>query len=185
MLAFGALAYREWVSSLGAVGWWWLPMNASWHGFISRALLGSESVEPLIRVAALVAPLGLVGSVALCAITLRESGRLGRDAREVDLAFLLLLAGATLGSPLGWVYYLPLALGPLLGVLWHGTWRALSSPVLATVAVMAAGFYVPQEEAASGQPSALMTVTVASAYFWSLAALWAGTVVLARRVVAS
>jgi uncharacterized membrane protein len=184
-LAFGAVVYREWVSSLGAVGWWWLPMNASWHGFISRCLLGSESVEPLIRIAALVAPFAVAGSVVFCATTLHATQRLGRDGREIDLAFVLLLLGAILGSPLGWVYYLPLALGPLVGVLWHGTWRSLSGPVLASVALMGAGFYVPQEEAASGQPSALMTLTVASAYFWSSAAVWAGAVMLSRRVVAS
>jgi len=103
----------------------------------------------------------------------------------VDLACLLLLLGAILSSPLGWVYYLPLALGPLLGILWHGTWRSLSRPMLAVVVVLAAGFYVPQEEAASGQPSAVMTLTVASAYFWSLAAVWSGALTLSRRVVAS
>jgi hypothetical protein len=74
---------------------------------------------------------------------------------------------------------------PLLGVLWNGTWRALSRVTLSAVVVLATGFYVPQEEAASGQPSALMTITVASAYFWALAATWTGALTLSRRVAGS
>jgi hypothetical protein len=185
LLAFGGGVYREWLTSLGIVGWWWLPMNASWHGFLSRCLQGSDSVEPLIRASALVKPLALAGAGALCTVTLLATRRLGREPREIDVAFLLLSLGAILSSPLGWVYYLPLALAPLIGVLWHGTWRLLSRRSLAALAVLAAGMYVPLEEAGSGQPSALMTLTLASAYFWSLCALWAGALRVSRHVVAS
>ena len=42
-------AYGQWLHSLGQVGWWWLPMNASWHGLVSRIFEGGSSVEPLIQ----------------------------------------------------------------------------------------------------------------------------------------
>jgi hypothetical protein len=185
MVAFGPGVYRDWVASLAQVGWWWLPMNASWHGFVSRSLQGSETIKPLIAGAALVEPLVLCGAAVVSVLTIHGAYRLGRGERDIDLAFLLLLLGAILSSPLGWVYYLPLAVAPLLGVLWNGTWRALSRVTLSAVVVLATGFYVPQEEAASGQPSALMTITVASAYFWALAATWTGALTLSRRVAGS
>src|SRR4029079_17299518 len=34
LVVFGATPYRQWTATLGRVGWWSLPMNASWQGFV-------------------------------------------------------------------------------------------------------------------------------------------------------
>ena len=83
----------------------------------------------------------------------------------------------------GWTY-LPLVVPPLAAVLTTGAWRVLPRRVLVIVTLAAAGLYAPLEQAAAGQPSSLVTLTMASVYFWSSAALWAAGVALARRVAA-
>ena len=105
-------------------------------------------------------------------------------SRQIDIAFLLILLGAILGSPLGWVYYLPLIVPPLAAVFTTGSWRVLPRPTLIVLLLAAAGLYIPLEQAAENQPSGAVTVTMASVYFWSSVALWTGGLVLARRVAA-
>ena len=48
-LVFGAESYQQWIATLGRVGWWWLPMNASWQGFVSRMLAGGSTIAPLLK----------------------------------------------------------------------------------------------------------------------------------------
>jgi len=100
-----------------------------------------------------------------------------------DLAWLILLLAAVLASPLGWVYYMPLALGPLAGVLVSGTWKHLPPWGLLAIGIAAIGLWVPQEVAASRQPSALATLTLASSYFYATAALWLGALAIALRTM--
>jgi len=75
------------------------------------------------------------------------------------------------------VYYLPLAYAPILG--WMGAadgWSLFRRTGWSTVTALAAAvvlFYIPQEVANAGQPSRLATLTVASAYFFATALLWA------------
>jgi Glycosyltransferase family 87 len=175
-LIFGTEAYWHWMTTLGRVGWWWLPMNGSWHGFVSRVLEGGKSVAPVVHAESLVRPLALIGGVLIALGTIGVAGSRDLSARDPDRSMLVALIGAILASPLGWVYYLPLAYGPLVG--WLGAtrgwdrvrrlrWRE-GALLLSGIALL----YVPQEVAASGQPSALATITLASVYFWSLLMLW-------------
>ena len=188
---FGPDAYRQWAETLGRVGWWWLPMNASWEGFVSRLMDGSRTVEPLLRLPALVKPLAMAGGATICAVTLwavrRQDGAGDAGPARRDLAMLTLFAGALLASPLGWVYYLPLAWGPLLAWLEFGVppaerlaqpWGRRERLVLGVGLAM---LYVPQEVAAAAQPSALATLTMASAYFWGTGLLWLLLIRDARR----
>jgi hypothetical protein len=169
---YGADAYRQWMETLGRIGWWWLTMNASWAGFVSRVLEGTTKLAPLVRDPGLVRPLATAGSAVIVIATLLASLRHSR--RSPDAVFLLVFLGALLGSPLGWVYYLPLAYGPILAVVFQEvdsaeprdrTWAAL----------FAAGvllLYVPHELTSMGQPSPFSTVTLASTYFWGVLLLW-------------
>jgi hypothetical protein len=181
IVVYGPRAYLAWLHLLGSVGWWWLPMNASWHGFVSRVFAGAQTIAAAVSWPAAVTPLAAAGGIVVCAVTVWSARRLGGDAAGSDVAFLLLLLGGLIASPLGWVYYLPFALGPLLGVLWTGTWRLLPTRQVVIVALLCAGLYVSLEQAAAGQPSAFLTVTLASAYFWSTLALWLAVLGLSRR----
>ena len=172
---YGLQAYVQWSGSLGQVGWEWLHMNASWPGFLARALRGDHTMTPVWQAPQLVKPLSLAGSVLLCVATIalvRPGG--DRGSNDVSVAFLVLLTGAILASPLGWVYYAPLLLGPAVGVLWTGAWRRIPVRGLVPLGVVLFGLYVPPEQAASGQPSRMATVLLASSYFWGTLGLWAG-----------
>jgi hypothetical protein len=169
-LWFGPDTYRQWVGSLGTVGWQWMAMNASWPGFASRLLEGGSTIAPLLSMPDVVQPLALAGA----AVVLLAGIACARGAGDASL--LVLLLAAILASPLGWVYYLPLAYAPMLGWMgagdgWAGL-RRLSRPALAAVVIAIALLYTPQEVANAGQPSPLATVTLASTYFYATGLLW-------------
>jgi hypothetical protein len=175
MLWFGVEPYIQWTTTLGRVGWWWLPMNASWEGFVSRVWQGGTNITPVVRIDSIVKPLAVAGSAAIAVVTLwiarNQRGERGAPDRSMLLTFL----GAILASPLGWVYYLPLAYGPLVGWLRADRWAGLRTrgrTVLALLVVGLACLYVPQEVAASVKRNALATVTLASTYFWGVLLLW-------------
>ncbi len=173
---FGVDAYCLWTTSLGTVGWQWMAMNASWPGYASRVLQGGKGIEPAVLMPWLVRPLAVFGAAFVLAATLRATWRAADDRAWREWALLVLLLGAILASPLGWVYYLPLAYAPMLGWMgaregWAGL-RRLSKPALAAWVVAVALLYTPQEVANAGPPSPLATLTLASAYFYATATLW-------------
>ena len=184
-VAFGVDTYAQWLRSLGKVGWWWLPMNASWQGFVARVFQGGGTkVAPLVHMASLVPIASLAGAGILGLCALARVIRTDERDEDGDRDFLTLLLGALLASPLGWVYYLPLAYGPIVGWLgvadgWIGL-RRLVRPQRAMVACGIVLLYVPHEVAALGQPSALATLTLASVYFWGVSLLWTASLTARR-----
>jgi hypothetical protein len=172
MVAFGFGPYQQWVSTLSAATWSWMPMNASWNGFAVRTIHGGTGITPLLPqfgfLQVAIVPLVLLLLAATLVFALRTPSR--------DCQFLILFSGALLSSPLGWVYYFPLGLGPFLGSLLEGGRRAETRfAARGPLIVGAFGFlllYVPQELTMRGQPSGLATVTAASTYFWALISLW-------------
>ena len=175
MARYGVSPYWQWVATLRRVGWWWLPMNASWQGLVSRALEGGATIAPLLRVGSIVPALALSGSAVIAVCALMRSGT-RNDTAATDRDFLVVLLGAILASPLGWVYYLPLAYGPALGWVqagqgWHrlrGLGRGWQVALGAGIALL----YVPHEATFAGQPSGLASITVASVYFWGVLSIW-------------
>ena len=98
-------------------------MNASWQGFVSRMFAGGSTMAPLLKWPDVVPALSLAGSLLVAGATLAGAARL--DAKS-DRSLLLLFVGAILSSPLGWVYYLPLGYGPILGWMGAGSgWDGL------------------------------------------------------------
>ena len=148
-------------------------MNASWQGFVSRMFAGGSTMAPLLKWPDVVPALSLAGSLLVAGATLAGAARL--DAKS-DRSLLLLFVGAILSSPLGWVYYLPLGYGPILG--WMGAGRdwdglaGLSRGALAGVLVGLALLYVPHETTVAWQPSGLASLTIGSTYFWATLCLW-------------
>ena len=176
LLAYGPDTYRLWAGSLGRIAWWWLPMNASWHGAVSRLLDGGGEVQAVLSLPWIVGPTSLFGSLLIAAGSVWAALRLERHPEGRDAAVLVLLAGAILASPLGWVYYLPLAMGPVAGVLRTSWWMRVPWRWVVAAGLAALALYVPLEQAAASQPSRIATATYACSYFWGLSVGWAALI---------
>jgi hypothetical protein len=176
-IAFGASAYRLWVATLSDVFWWWMPMNASWQGFLSRTLEGGPELAAMLRPFTFVHPvtIALTTFFVVLAVIVALRSRWETPDRQVTSLFL----AALLMSPLGWVYYLPMASGPVLGWVGAGRdWQGIRQAGREAVVLGLVGFaflYVPPDALLSGQPSGLATATIASAYFWGVLFLWLST----------
>ncbi len=114
LLVFGPESHHSWLRVLSrADSWAWLPLNASLYGLLSRTLTKTPLYTPivaldpgLVRLAWLV--LGIpVGFVALLRVLTNSS------SHGTDRAFAILLVSALILSPLGWIYYFWLPVGPI------------------------------------------------------------------------
>ena len=171
VLVFGPGAYRDWLVQLPRVTWGSHYMNASVAGLLQR-LLGRSTYEhagdlPWLRVLLLAAAVATVGTV-----TIVRTARLRKDAAGVDAAWASLLLASILLSPLGWVYYVWVALWPVAAVIGHERpWARRTSRDLLLVPGLG-GWLWFRKMAAWGQPSLIASATFASMYFWALATLW-------------
>jgi hypothetical protein len=103
-LACGWSAYASWLQAGGSVQWFAAFLNASVRGVLAR-LFANDSVTGSIWVLASLS----VAAVAVWQLTRHPSS----PDQDLAVGFLTSL----LVSPLGWVYYIPVALGPLLATL--------------------------------------------------------------------
>jgi alpha-1,2-mannosyltransferase len=177
---YGAGSYAEWASGLGRIGWWWLPMNASLRGLVSRLFDAGAAMDPVVRAPWLVQPVWvlLAGVVVVATVwrTWRPGERISRPA-AADATLLVLVLAALLVSPLGWVYYLPLVTGPALALASGEFMRGMRGWRRGLLLGSVALFYVPFEVAEAGQPSAFATLALASVYGWGLLGWWTALVV--------
>jgi hypothetical protein len=186
LLVVGVSGYWSWLSQLASVTWAWRGPNASILGILTRSLSENPYYTPVAVATELVFPLwfplvAIVAGVSLAAV------RLDHDPSAVDRAFAILLSAALLISPLGWIYYLWLALGPVaaLAIAWNReTARDGYDPGAGAVqwrqrllALAVPGLMWPHFATFLFQPQAWATPLVASAYFWSVAALWCAILV--------
>ncbi len=184
-LIFGLGSYSSWISQLSSVSWAWRSPNASVLGILTRSLSENPYYTPLAAAPELVLPLwlpavGIVGVLTLVAVTV------DRAESAEDRAFALLLSAALLISPLGWIYYLWLGLGPIAALAFG--WRdgagrgPRDAPGVAVrwrqrfLILAVPGLVWPHFATFAFQPHAWATVLLASAYFWSTAALWCAIV---------
>jgi hypothetical protein len=180
LATFGLTAYVSWIVAVSSVSWTWATMNGSIAGIISRALARSPLFTPVVSRPDLVAPLILAGCVAVSVASFRALRRADRQAPRVtgdpaaDRAFAVLLLTAQLITPLGWVYYLWLACGPLLAI---GLSQSRWSPprrVFAVAGILGLGCPLLVTGIWSGTGWA--TVTIGSVYFWTTLSMWLFTV---------
>jgi glycosyl transferase family 87 len=177
-LIFGPGSYRTWLSQLSSVGWAWRSPNASVLGVLTRSLSENPYYTPLSVAPELVLPIWLP-AVAIVGILTLVTVTFDRTESAVDRAFALLLFAALLISPLGWIYYLWLGLGPMtaLALKWrNGAAAAAARWRQRFVVVAVPGLVWPHFATFAFQPHAWATLLLASAYFWSMAALWCATV---------
>ncbi len=172
-VAFGRATYVEWLATLGAVEWQSHPLNASIAGLADR-LFGADTPLTLAFVHAprTASTLTLIGCVIVSAVLLRALQR----KPGPDQAWALILLAAVLLSPLGWLYYLPLAIGPLVAF-------ARSHGPHWTVALGVVLLCVPHNELTT--QSAWASATYAAPYIYGTLCLFAYVVRSPARLLAA
>ena len=156
VVIFGLEAHREWLGAIKDAHWIGSVMNASVYGLIGRTWsLDVFTTTPVARFVATCFALGIV-TTAIAAVW--------RTA-DLDRAMLILLATSLLASPLGWVYYTPIMLGPMIALRHSRSLGPQTYPALV-------GFMIPHAWLWPFS-SRLFAVTIGSAYTWSLMCLWA------------
>jgi hypothetical protein len=184
LLIVGPGSYWSWLSQLASVTWTWRGPNASVLGILARSLGENPYYTPLAMAPELILPLWLP-AVAIIAVATLAAVRFDRTT-SVDRAFAILLFAALLISPLGWIYYLWLAIGPVaaLVIAWsretardrHGPGVGVARWRRRLLVLAVPGLVWPHFATFLFQPHAWATPLVASAYFWSIAALWCAIV---------
>jgi len=156
----GPAAYGSWWRSLGLAPAPYAPLNASLLGLWSRTFFGSEFAPALIREPlAVLITAWTVSLVALLWVIVR---RIAADRDNVDRTWALVLMGSLLVSPLGWIYYLPIVAGPLLGcvggfISWACVWVSLGILLIFRSEVLVAL-----------HTSAMGAIVLGSIHFWVL-----------------
>ncbi len=175
---FGIEAHEGWGRALAGTDWPWAAMNGSLLGVLRRTLSASPYFAPVWLAPELIRPLWRIGALATFIATLWMASR-DRSMHAVDRGFALLILGALLVSPLGWVYYLWLPLGPVaaLALTWLGHADSRSRLRTALVACALPGLVCPLILVTAWQPDAWLTLTLGSAYFWATWLLWSGVAV--------
>jgi alpha-1,2-mannosyltransferase len=180
-LIFGGEAYRAWVGLLHGIDWEWRAMNASAAGILARTFGRSPNFLPLVEAPGIARGVFPVLAAAFSFVTL---GAILRDNApgSTDRHFLLLTLCSLLASPLGWTYYLWMALGPLVAFILFlrsatGVSRRRARWAFLLVVIGCLGLMVPHTFVELCQPNRFFTVTLGSTYFWSLLALWLAVIV--------
>ena len=172
LAVFGVSAYAAWMEVTSRVDWLWVPMNASVPALLARTISSNPIYEPLVDASAATSVL----SAGLAAIILLITGftlarqRPGVDVDE-DVAFAAVMVTALLISPLGWMYYLPLAAGPL--VAWLLAQRAPVSRAGRLLLILALpGIVLPPIVTALGVHLPFSGLVLGSVYTWTMLLLW-------------
>jgi hypothetical protein len=137
---FGPTNTLQWVEALRAVAPHQIAynLNGSWMGYLARAN------APWSRFA------WIVGSAAIALVLLWHWWR----REHTDAAWIATVSGGLLISPLGWNYYAPFLIGPMVR-----RWSALSWVVYAL-------FCLPLEPLAFVSMAPWWMLTIGSAAFW-------------------
>ncbi len=184
-LLFGWGSYVSWVRVLSQVHWPGIDLNGSLLGFLTRTLGPSINHEPVATVPQLIRPLWLLGAALIGSITLFVCWiREGR--REPDRSLAMLLTAAMLITPLGWIHYPVLFMGP--AAAWILTlYRERSSSRVGSVAFVlvllaAPGLFWPSQLTPLIDPGPARTLIFGSMHFWMYAFFWLALLVEGFRV---
>lgn len=179
LIVFGVDSYSSWIGALRQSGdWAWLGMNASALGMFQRTLTTTPIFQPVALAPGLVR-LWILAAGAITVTTL-AAAMVDASADATDRAFAFLLVAAQLISPVGWVYYLWFAAGPLAALTLARDQmpvRSYSTNGRWLTAIALAGLVTPITAPYYFQRSALATLTIGSVYFWATFALWGRLVV--------
>jgi hypothetical protein len=168
-LLMGLAGYRSWFEVLRRITWTAHLSNASLLAMSERLFTAQDAlrVTPLVLHEGWVYPLWW----ALAAITLVIGILVIKRDAQTDRAWLTIVLGSLLISPLGWAYYAPLASGPLIGYFRHAT-----SPARWIAAVGYAFLCVPYT-IMNGSYGVLLSLLVASASTWGVLSFYLAAMV--------
>ncbi len=173
--AYGIAPFGQWVETFARIGWWALPMNISVRGLAERVFNAQPPYLAVYPAPALVSPAWLLIASVVAVFT---GWRIQSAARRgaTDEAWGALLLAALLVSPLGWIYYLPLATAPLLLMAHSGQlpWRRGWTGGIFVVSMLL--LYLPMELTGLGQPSRWATLILSCLHSWAVLLLWASLV---------
>jgi hypothetical protein len=175
LAVFGLDAYRQWAAQLPLVTWSAYYLNASFVGVLQRSV-GRSSYALLAHAPDLVLPLAAMLSAVVALVTFRAVSHPRPEPLRTDGDWTALLLAALLISPLGWNYYLWIALWPAAALLAaRAPWRHQTRHDLWLLPGLG-GWLWWGRMTLWGQPHPLATLTLGSIYFWALLALWLWTV---------
>jgi alpha-1,2-mannosyltransferase len=169
VLVFGWGAHVSWLHALTrSSDWAWTPMNGSLLGLFTRAFTATPYFVPLASMP-LVAHFWWIAAVIVGIASLYRHEHIA----DPDNGFAILMTAALLISPLGWVYYAWLPVGPALAT-YQRSEKASAHHVLKRTLAGAAGACLiwPLVGLYYLQPSALSTITIGSSYFWGVLMIW-------------
>lgn len=180
---FGTAAWEGWLSAMAAIDWYGQPLDASLRSYIVRLFGHTLHYEPLIDAPDLVMPLWITGFGLIGCISVGMA-IVDRTPQATDRSFTLLILGALLMSPLGWIYYVLLAAPPAIGLLsaarsgygHHAFTRVVRWGRGAAIAAGGCALLVPTVVTALAGTTGFLTLTIGSAHFWAVWFLWCAVV---------
>jgi Glycosyltransferase family 87 len=175
---FGWSAYSSWLGALSGVHWTWAVMNGSLVAPMARTLGTNPFFEPIILRPDLIAPLGALGGLLVVAVACVSVTR-DQGPNSTDRAFALFMLLALVASPLGWIYYLWLPLGPLAALWMSGALRRWPLPAVFLLLALP-GLLCPLRLTLVAQDRAWGGLLPGSIYSVTLLCLWAA--VLSARI---
>jgi hypothetical protein len=183
LIFFGVDSHLSWLRASSSVDWSWASMNGSILGWLSRMFSRSPYYCPITEIPGLVYPLWLAGVGVFGPLTVFLSVS-DHSSNSIDRSFCLLIIGAQLISPLGWIYYTWFILGPMAALIrsWFQKNRVenerVSHGILSArnglFVVASIGMVYPYPYTLMFQPDGISTVTVGSIYYWTYIATWCG-----------
>ncbi len=179
LAVFGRHAHLSWIDAIGRVDWTWAVMNASLTAPLARALSPNPFFRPLTDASTLVGPLGMAAGALIIAISLISLRRRETGALNVDRGLALLLLASFLASPLGWIYYVWLLLGPLAALAVSGAFNRWPMPRLFII-IAIPGLLYPVQLMLLGQSNAWAPLIPGSLYSVTMVALWAAVLAAER-----
>jgi hypothetical protein len=150
LLVHGMDGYASWLDALGRITWTEKQTNASLLGMWTRVLPPADVYTVWAASAAVVAA-GGVG------VAWRR--------RDADIRWAVLILTALLVSPLGWVYYVPLALGPLWAL--H-----VRRPLAFVDSLLLVAWCIPVGSDVPSPAGRWWLLIWTNRYTWGLLALW-------------
>ncbi len=119
VLIFGKAIYLHYHAVLNHIWWYTCSWNASLYGFFARIFGIGEKNTPLIAIPGLAEKLYWFTSamLTLSLLYFLKTETKIKPLLKIDLDFSIILAAMLLLSPLGWSYYFPLLVIPVITLL--------------------------------------------------------------------